>query len=174
MSPVAFFDRDGTLIEDQKYKFDERKIVWHPGALQALCHLKSNGWRIVVVTNQSAVARGFCTEDQVISFHDALDRSVNAFGTSIDVFEFCPFLPNAPLENYRVSDHPDRKPNPGMILKHLPDMKHHRAKSFLVGDRDTDIKAAENAGIAGYLYQPGQNLMQLVERIVTSIKEGKI
>lgn len=172
MSPVAFFDRDGTLIEDQKYKFDEKEFVWHPGALEAICYLKSNSWKVIVVTNQSAVARGFYTEDQVISFHEALARSAIAFGASIDVFEFCPFLPNAPLANFRFSDHPDRKPNPGMILKHLPKMRRHHEKSFLVGDKDTDIKAAENAGIAGYLYQPGQNMMQLIKRIMTFNQAG--
>ncbi|NOD85906.1 MULTISPECIES: HAD-IIIA family hydrolase [unclassified Ruegeria] len=166
MSPVAFFDRDGTLIEDQSYQFDENKFVWHPGALDAICHLKSNGWKIVVVTNQSAVARGFCTESEVMNFHAAMVRSANEVGATIDAFEFCPFLPGAPLASFRSSNHPDRKPNPGMIHRHLPKMKQHRQKSFLVGDRDTDIEAAHNAGIAGYLYRPGQNMMQLIKKIV--------
>ena len=170
-APVAFFDRDGTLIQDQHYRFDEDKLVWLPGALEAIRYLNLLGWKVVVVTNQSAVARGFCTEIEVRRFHQAMVRRATQAGAIINAFEYCPFLPDAALTDYRSFDHPDRKPNPGMILRHLPKVGKNRENSFLIGDKTTDIEAANNAGIAGYIYEKGQNLMHLIEKVTRVYKK---
>ncbi|MFC6637378.1 HAD-IIIA family hydrolase [Sulfitobacter sp. JBTF-M27] len=169
-SPVAFFDRDGTLIEDQQYAFDATRIRWQPGAFEALRSLVSQGWRSIVVTNQSAVARGFCKEEDVHAFHSAMSHNASSVGAVISAFEFCPFHKDAKVAEYRASNHPDRKPNPGMILRNLPSDPNARAMSFLVGDKSSDIAAAEAAGIDGYLYNPGDDLAALVEFAVAEAR----
>lgn len=169
-SPVVFFDRDRTLIEDQHYEFDAKRIRWQPGAFDALRSLVSQGWRSIVVTNQSAVARGFCTEEDVLAFHNAMSHKASSVGAMISAFEFCPFHKDAKVAQYRALDHPDRKPNPGMLLRNLPSDPNARAMSFLVGDKSSDIAAAEAAGIEGYLYRHGDDLAALVELAVKKAK----
>ena len=168
MQPVAFFDRDGTLIEDQVYQFELSRLTWQPGAIESLKLLNSSGWKIVVVTNQSAVARGICTEADVDAFHQNMKAEAARWGAVIDTFEYCPFLPDAPILRYRVANHPDRKPNPGMIVRHLPSSPLACARSFLVGDKLSDIAAANAAGIPAFLYIPGSNLLEVVNRAMLS------
>lgn len=171
--PIAFFDRDGTLIEDQAYRFDLRRLVWMPGALEALRHLRATGWRSVVVTNQSAVARGYCTEADVERFHCSMMAEAAKARAVIDAFEYCPYFAGAPVLRYRSANHPDRKPNPGMILKHLPADPKARSQSFLIGDKPSDISAAKAAGIAGHLYAPGDDLMKAVRQALAQVSAGE-
>jgi D-glycero-D-manno-heptose 1,7-bisphosphate phosphatase len=170
--PVAFFDRDDTLIEDKPYQCDPAGMVVMPGAISAVRLLNRRGWRVAVVTNQSAVARGYCTEAAVRRFHRVMADVFAREGARIDVFEFCPYHEDAIDDGYRVADHPDRKPNPGMIERVLVRDKADRSRSFLIGDRESDMVAAQRAGIAGYLFDGSQSLPSLVEAILNSMGTG--
>ncbi len=172
--PVAFLDRDGTLIVDQVYRFDASRIEWQPGALAALQRLNQEGWRIVVVSNQSAVARGFCSELEVQSFHQALASLALSEGAVIHGFEYCPYHPDASVLRYRSANHPDRKPNPGMILRHCPTDLVVRSKCFVVGDKPCDLAAGTAAGIGSYLYTPGSDLSDVIGRAIFSTRAGII
>jgi len=149
--PGAFLDRDGVINRDAGYTHRIEDLIFIPGAIRAITRLNQAGFAVIVVTNQSGVARGYFTSDAVENFHAAMQAQLNENGAHIDGFFYCPYHPDANLPQYR-RHHPDRKPAPGMINKAIAQFDLDRARSFLIGDRHTDIEAAQRAGIAGYLF----------------------
>lgn len=151
--PCAFLDRDGVLNEDTGYPHRLDQLQWVPGAKEAVRRLNEAGYLVIVVTNQAGVARGFFSEDQVRDFHEAMSDQLADAGAHIDAWYYCPFHAEAVDECYRAEDHPDRKPNPGMLLSALRDWPIDASRSFLIGDKESDVAAAEAAGIAGHLFR---------------------
>ena len=159
-APAIFFDRDGVLNVDMGYPHRPEQLVLIQGARQAVAKAKAMGYLVVVVTNQSGVARGLFGEPDVVRFNDRLNTELSSglslenHQQAIDAFYICPYHPEAVVSNYRV-DHADRKPNPGMINRAVSDLSIDCTRSFLVGDKKSDIQAAEAAGIPGYLFRGG-------------------
>jgi D-glycero-D-manno-heptose 1,7-bisphosphate phosphatase len=152
---AALLDRDGVLNVDHGYTHRPEDLEFLPGAVAAVRRLNRAGWQVIVVTNQAGVARGYYDEAAVEAFHAAMNAALAAQGARIDAFYYCPFHPEADVEAYRHANHPDRKPNPGMVLRALADFGVEAARAFLVGDRDSDLAAAASAGVRGYLYAGG-------------------
>ncbi len=152
--PLALLDRDGVLNKEVGFAHRPEQITWIDGALAALARLNTAGYRVVVVTNQSGVARGLYSEADVIALHGWMSEVAKAHGGRIDAFYFCPFHPEATIEAYRM-EHLDRKPSPGMVLRALADFPTDRSRTFLIGDRQSDIEAAKAAGLPGLLFQGG-------------------
>ncbi|MGO1074483.1 D-glycero-alpha-D-manno-heptose-1,7-bisphosphate 7-phosphatase [Inquilinus sp. CA228] len=169
--PMALLDRDGVLNRDTGYPFRPEQIVWIDGALDALARLREAGYRVVVVTNQSGIGRGFYTERDVTSLHEWMADVVRSRGGWISSFYYCPFSPEATIEAYRQDDHPDRKPNPGMLLKALSDFPTNLGRSLMIGDRDSDMAAAVAAGVRGFKF-PGGNLDHFVRSALAQFQEG--
>lgn len=165
--PLALFDRDGVLNRDSGYPHRPDQIEWIEGALAALALVRAKGYRTVVVTNQSGVARGFFDEADVEALHAWMAEEILRAGGQVDAFYYCPFHPDAPLERYRV-DHEDRKPRPGMLIKALARFPTDREASFMVGDRQSDLDAAAAAGVAGHLFTGGA-LDRFVDEILANI-----
>ncbi|HWS95622.1 MAG TPA: HAD family hydrolase, partial [Candidatus Methylomirabilis sp.] len=166
----AFVDRDGVLNADDGYVYRHDQIKWIPGAPEAVRLLNDRGYRVVVVTNQAGVAHGYYQESDVKSLHSWMQEELGKWGAFIDAFYYCPFHPNAKVQEYRA-DHPDRKPGCGLILKALSDLNIRKSGSFLIGDKDIDIIAAEKAGIAGFLF-PGGNLAEFAVQCIDKFKAG--
>jgi D-glycero-D-manno-heptose 1,7-bisphosphate phosphatase len=164
MTPAAFLDRDGVLIEDTGYPHRPEDARLIPGAMAALVRLEAAGLAACVVSNQAGVARGLYDEAQVARMHLWLAAQAKAAGTRILGFAHCPHHPEAGQGHYR-RDSPRRKPAPGMILDWFAHVPLARAGSFLVGDRDTDMQAAAAAGIPGHLF-PGGDLDAFLSRIL--------
>lgn len=154
LAPMVFFDRDGVLNEDVDYAFRIDQIIWVQGAFAAVRRLNELGYRVVVVTNQSGVGRGFYTEEDVRVLHVEMNRIMAENGARIDAFYYAPHHPQATVRAYRV-DHEDRKPRPGMLLKAMQAFPTQMQRSFLIGDRATDLEAAKAAGVAGFLFKGG-------------------
>ncbi|WP_248310781.1 D-glycero-alpha-D-manno-heptose-1,7-bisphosphate 7-phosphatase [Bosea vaviloviae] len=154
LAPMVFFDRDGVLNEEVDYAFRIDQIVWVQGAFAAVRRLNQLGYRVVVVTNQSGVGRGFYTEEDVRILHVEMNRIMAENGARIDAFYYAPHHPQANVAAYRV-DHEDRKPRPGMLLKAMQAFPTQMQRSFLIGDRMTDLEAAKAAGVAGFLFKGG-------------------
>jgi D,D-heptose 1,7-bisphosphate phosphatase len=152
--PCVFFDRDNTLTVDRGYTHKPEDLKWVAGAESLIGKLNNAGWRVVICTNQSGVARGYYTESDVELFHRAMKSSLAESGAFIDAFYYCPFHTEATLQEYR-QDHFDRKPNPGMIKRATVDLKINLPKSIFIGDSETDMAAAKAAGIAGHHFKGG-------------------
>ena len=153
--PALFLDRDGVLNEDQGYVHRWEDFRWIPGARETVAAFNRAGWLVIVVTNQSGVGRGYYTEADMHALHARMVEDLAAAGARIDAFYFCPHHPESAEAIYRHPDPPDRKPNPGMILRALADWPIDRERSLLVGDKESDIEAAERAGVRALRFHGG-------------------
>ncbi|KQS57197.1 D,D-heptose 1,7-bisphosphate phosphatase [Brevundimonas sp. Leaf363] len=153
--PAVFLDRDGVLIEDTGYPHLEAELRLMPGAAEAVQRLNRAGYLAVIVTNQSGVARGLFTLDQMHAFNTALVRRMAAKGARIGAVYACPYHAEAKDPQWLHPDHPDRKPNPGMIRRAADEHGIDLAKSFMIGDQPTDMEAARRAGIPGFRFDGG-------------------
>lgn len=158
--PALFLDRDGVCNVDHGWVGTRERFDWVDGALPAIMAATRAGWHVFVVTNQSGVARGLYSEDDLRGLQRwMLDEVLWASGT-IDDWRYCPYHPEAPLEAYRrVSDW--RKPGPGMILDLIRAWRLEPSRCVMVGDRDSDMAAAAAAGVRGCLF-PGGDLYDFV------------
>jgi len=152
---AVIFDRDGVLNVDTGYAFDTARLEWMPGARAAVARVNRAGAVAVITTNQSGIGRGYYTEDQMNAFHAEMLRQLAAEGGRIDRIYFAPHHEDAPEARYRVANHPDRKPNPGMLLKALADFAVAPSDAIMIGDKESDMEAARRAGVAGFLYRDG-------------------
>jgi D-glycero-D-manno-heptose 1,7-bisphosphate phosphatase len=151
---AIFLDRDGTLIEDKGYICDFREVEIYPFSLSALRKISENGYRIVVITNQSSIARGICTEEQVEQVHRDIQAHFRKKGVLIDAFYFSPFLETGKVARYRKRDS-SRKPGPGMVFQAAADLGIDPGLSWLIGDSARDIIAGEKAGCKSVLVLTG-------------------
>jgi D-glycero-D-manno-heptose 1,7-bisphosphate phosphatase len=154
MNPAVFLDRDGTLIEDVDYLSSFEQMALFPWTVDALRLLARAGFTTVVVTNQSAVARGIVTEEFVRDTHRALNSRLAAGGAHIDAFYFCPHHPDATVERHRGMCR-CRKPEPGMIEDGVRDHDLDLTRSWMVGDRWIDVATGNRAGVRSILVRSG-------------------
>ncbi len=161
---AIFFDRDGTLNVDVNYLHRKEDFEWMPGAIEAIRYANETGFLVIVVTNQSGVARGFFPESDVTKLHDFMNDELKKHGAHIDAFYYCPHLPDGKIKKYAISCD-CRKPRPGLIERAVKEHDIDRASSLLIGDGDRDIKSAESAHIKGVKYQ-GENLLELLKKYI--------
>jgi D-glycero-D-manno-heptose 1,7-bisphosphate phosphatase len=145
-SPRAvFLDRDGVLIEDTGYPSDSDVITLLPGVGRALRALRDAGWRLVIVSNQSAVARGKLTLATLAAVHERLLALLSAEGVAPDAVYFCPHHAEGSVPPFNVAcDH--RKPAPGMLLSAARRLRLDLGACWLIGDQERDVDAAHAAG----------------------------
>ncbi|WP_395672354.1 D-glycero-alpha-D-manno-heptose-1,7-bisphosphate 7-phosphatase [Phenylobacterium sp.] len=160
--PALFLDRDGVLNEDRGYVSRWEDFAWIPGAKATVAAFNRAGWLVLVVTNQSGVGRGYYTEADMHALHRRMSEDLAMAGGRIDAFYHAPHHPDAKLDAYRHPDPPDRKPNPGMILRACQDFPIDKPASLMIGDKPSDIEAAERAGIRAALFEGG-NLQEFLE-----------
>jgi len=158
---AVFLDRDGTINEEVGYldSLDKLKII--PSAYEAIRLINESGMKVVVISNQAGVARGFFTEDFVKLTHEHLQTALRQQGATIDNFYYCPHHPTEGIEPYR-KDCNCRKPAPGMLLRAVQDLNIDLTRSYLVGDRFNDMEAGKKIGVRGILVKTGfgQSLLQ--------------
>ena len=172
MRGAVFLDRDGTLIEDVDYLRSLDQIALFPWTVDALRLAARSGLAAVVVTNQSAVARGIITEEFVAATHDELNRRLAGGGARIDAFYFCPHLPDAPLEKYKARCR-CRKPGPGMLEDAARDLEIDLTRSWMIGDRWLDVAAGAAAGVRSLLVRSG-HAARLHEEPPTGVRADAI
>lgn len=153
--PALFLDRDGVLNEDRGYVARWEDFAWIEGAREAVAAFNAAGWLVIVVTNQSGVGRGYYTEADMHALHAKMAEELARAGARVDAFYFAPHHPEAPVAAYRHPDPPDRKPNPGMILRAFSEWPIDRDRSVLVGDKASDMEAASRAGVRGLMFKGG-------------------
>lgn len=153
--PAIFLDRDGTLIEDVGYPHRPEDLRLLPGIVPALCRMQQLGFVLVVVTNQSGIARGYFSEEQMHAFHALLREQLEMGGVRIEAFYHCPFHPAASVPEYRC-DSPLRKPKPGMLLLAAEELSLDLAASFAIGDKKSDVLAGQAARCRSILVRTGK------------------
>lgn len=162
---AVFLDRDGVLDVDSGYMYRPEQLRWIPGAREAVALMHKLGYAVFVVTNQSGIARGLFAQSDMENFHAHMQKELRAAGGWIDQFYFCPHHPTQGVIPALTIACSCRKPKPGMILQAFTQHDLDKEKSFLIGDRDSDVQAAAGAGIAGYLF-PGGNLLDFVKNVL--------
>jgi D-glycero-D-manno-heptose 1,7-bisphosphate phosphatase len=160
---AVFLDRDGVLIEDRGPLTCPEDIVLQTVAAPALRRLKQAGYRLIVVSNQTAVSRGLIDEQAVCALEEEIERRLErAGGVALDGFYFCPHHPRATLPAYRRSCG-CRKPAPGLLLRAAEEQGIDLARSTMVGDRPSDVVAGRRAGCRTIQVQTGQHLAPCIE-----------
>jgi D-glycero-D-manno-heptose 1,7-bisphosphate phosphatase len=170
--PAAFLDRDGVLNVDLGYVHRVEDLAWIEGGPAAVRRLNAAGYLVIVVTNQSGIGRGYYDEAAMDAVHAALRAHLASAGAALDAIYACPFHPQASVERFRHPDHPDRKPNPGLLLRAMQDFAIDRERSFMIGDKDSDMEAARRAGVAGHLFEGGDLNVFVQELLNPSSPEG--
>ena len=145
MERAVFLDRDGTIIEDVGYIGECSRVRFLLGASQAIKSLNENGFGVIVVTNQSGVARGYFSEETVQELNRYIREALAEQGAHIDMFYYCPHHIEGIIEEYRKECH-CRKPNPGMIKEAAGEFDIDLKGSFVIGDKISDIEAGHRAG----------------------------
>ena len=190
--PAVFMDRDGTISEEVGYVNHPSRYRVFPFSAEALRLLKEHGWLAILVTNQAGAARGYFTEDLITEVHGVLKRELERGGAKLDAIYYCAHHPSVGEPPLRL-DCDCRKPRPGLIRRAAEEFEIDLARSWMIGDRYSDIVLAHNAGVrsgfvltgyglgeweyqrAEWKHQPelvAENLLEAVKKIVLKGGEG--
>ncbi|HEU0115241.1 MAG TPA: HAD family hydrolase [Thermomicrobiales bacterium] len=154
MRPAIFLDRDGTLVEPRHYPRRAEQLTLYDGIAEPLRRLRESGFALVVVTNQSGIARDLFSEADLQAMHDDLRGRLHGLGVAVDAIHYCPHHPDGVVAEfaYRCGC---RKPMPGMLLRAAADLDLDLARSWMIGDILDDIEAGHRAGCHSILVDLG-------------------
>ena len=169
--PALFLDRDGVINIDRNYVYRVEDFEWVDGAADVIRRFNEKGWWVFIVTNQSGIARGYYTEEQMQTLHDWLNVELKKRGAKIDQIYYCPFHEDGTIPRY-TKDSYDRKPKPGMLIRAMTDFPVIKERSFLIGDKQADLDAAKAAGVRGFLFSGG-NLSQFADWALADMGETR-
>jgi D-glycero-D-manno-heptose 1,7-bisphosphate phosphatase len=144
--PALFMDRDGTVSEEVGYVNHPSRFRLFPYTAEAIKLLNDSGWLAIVVTNQAGVARGYFAEEVILKIHEQLRRDLETSAAKVDAIYYCAHHPSVGEPPYRL-DCDCRKPRTGLIDRATADFEIDVARSWVVGDRYSDIELARNAGL---------------------------
>jgi D-glycero-D-manno-heptose 1,7-bisphosphate phosphatase len=151
---AVFMDRDGTISEEVGYINHPSRFRLFPYAVTAIKQLNENGWLAIVITNQAGVARGYFTEQMIETVHADMRKQVDEAGGRIDAIYYCAHHPSVGEPPYRF-DCDCRKPKPGLIRRAAEDFSIDSGRSWMIGDRYSDVELARNAGVKSMLVMSG-------------------
>jgi D-glycero-D-manno-heptose 1,7-bisphosphate phosphatase len=151
---AVFLDRDGTLVRERGYLSDPDRVELEAGAAEAVRRLNRQGFAVVVVSNQSGVARGLFTEEDVAAVHRKIEALLAARGARLEGVYYCPHHPEGAVQAYR-RECTCRKPAAGMLLRAVEELGVALAGSYMIGDKLTDMETARRAGLCGILVRTG-------------------
>lgn len=174
MNKAVFLDRDGTLNIDYGYVHEIDHFKFIDGAIDTLRELKAMGYLLVLVTNQSGIARGYFSEDQFLQLTEWMDWSLAEHGVDFDGIYYCPHHPEGKGEYKEECD--CRKPKSGMLLQAIKELKIDPRKSVMVGDKVDDLKAGIGANVeTNVLVRTGKDVTeegeQLADYVLDSIAD---
>ena len=174
MNKAVFIDRDGVITHDPPHyahRIDQLKLIQK--SAEAIRLLNKTGFKVVVVSNQSGVARGYYQEKDVEIYNSAMKKELEEKGAYIDAIYYCPHYFEAEIEAYRI-DCDCRKPKPGMLKRAENDLDLDLKRSFLVGDKIIDIEAGYRAGCKTILVLTGHGNDELKKNANMNIKPNYV
>jgi D-glycero-D-manno-heptose 1,7-bisphosphate phosphatase len=142
---AIFLDRDGVIVEDTGYISSPEELILIPDVIPVLKKLQ-HSFRLIVVTNQSGVARGYFTEEDLFAINERVIQMLADYGIGLDAIYYCPHHPKVGKDEYRIECE-CRKPKPGLLRQATEEFNIELEKSFLIGDQETDIQAGRALGI---------------------------
>jgi len=146
MKKAVFLDRDGVITKDPPhYAHKKEQLSLIPKSAEAIRLLNENGYKVIIVSNQSGIARGYYPEEDTKRFNKELEEELGKNNAHIDAIYYCPHHPTAKLKKYRLKCD-CRKPKPGMILRASEEHDVDLTNSFMIGDRKGDVVAGKKAG----------------------------
>jgi len=166
MNKVVFLDRDGTINVDKKYLFRIEDFEYLPGAVEGLKLLQDAGFVLIIVTNQSGIARGYYDENDFLKLNDWMIHDLADKGVKISKVYYCPHHPNALFEKYKIECE-CRKPKLGMYEKAIREFDIDLSKSFAIGDKIRDISICEFTLCRGFLISSLEE-----EKTIEKVKTG--
>jgi D-glycero-D-manno-heptose 1,7-bisphosphate phosphatase len=168
--PAAFLDRDGVLNVDHGYVHRPEQLEWVTGAPESVRLLNEAGYYVIVITNQSGVARGLFDEAALKSFHAHMQSALASNGARIDAFYYCPHHPEGSVKTFAITCD-CRKPRTGMLEQAARDWPIDISRSFLVGDKDQDMAAAADFKVRGIRFDLRlHSLPDLVRQALACLK----
>jgi D-glycero-D-manno-heptose 1,7-bisphosphate phosphatase len=153
IKPAVFLDRDGTVCEEVGYLKDSQKLHLIRGSAEAIRIINHHGWKVVIISNQSGIARGYMNEAEVEAVNDALLQKLNRQKAYVDRIYYCPHHPQG-SPPYNISCD-CRKPASGMLLRAAEELKLDLKNSLVIGDKLTDVETANRLQISGILVLTG-------------------
>lgn len=171
VNKAIFLDRDGTLNVDHGYVHQIDDFQFIEGSIEALQELKNMGYLLVLVTNQSGIARGYFSEDQFLSLTEWMDWSLADRGVDLDGIYYCPHHPEGKGEFKQDCD--CRKPKAGMLLQAIKELNIDPERSFMVGDKIEDLQAGFAAKVRSkVLVKTGKTITQEGEELADFVLES--
>ena len=164
---IAFLDRDGVLNSsriNKGYVGFIKDFKWIKGSKKTIKYLKLKNFKIIIVTNQSGVARGYFSLKDVYKLHNYIKSELEKIGTSVDKIFLCPYHKDGVIKKYKKNSNL-RKPGIGMFLKAKKIWNIDKKNSFMIGDQITDMQFAKKAGIKGYFFDQ-DNLYNFITKKV--------
>ncbi len=158
MNRAIFLDRDGTINVDHGYMHDTCLLEFLPGVVEALQKIGNEGYKLILITNQSGIGRGYFTKQQYHTFNDALIAELNKNGVEITQTFMCP---HAPTDDCKC-----RKPYPYMILQAIDKYNIDPSRSFMFGDKHSDVECGEAAGVTSRQITADQDLLYWINEII--------
>jgi D,D-heptose 1,7-bisphosphate phosphatase len=145
MHKAVFLDKDGTLIDDLPYNIDQSLITWKEGVFEALSSLSAKGYLLVIVTNQSGVARGLFEEKDLKNLEMAMRTALKEKNIHLDGFYYSPYHIDGVVKEYAIPSD-CRKPGTGMLIKAATELQIDLSASWMIGDTLSDVEAGNKAG----------------------------
>ena len=167
MKKAVFLDRDGTINVEKHYLHKIEEFEFIPGALEALRLLQDAGYLLLILTNQSGIARGYYSEDEFLQLNAWMQKEFYKYGVTVTKVYYCPHLPDAKIERYRKRC-TCRKPSLGMFIQAAKEYNIDWKASFSVGDRLRDCMVCMKMGCQGYLIAENEK-----KEILEEVKQGK-
>ena len=153
---AVFLDRDGTINCDKKYLFKREGFEYLCGVKDALKCFSDAGFLLIIITNQSGIARGFYTEHDYSVLTDWMLSDLKNDGIEISAVYFCPHHPKASILQYK-KDCDCRKPKTGLFLKAVADYKIDLSQSYAIGDKERDVAICKESDCKGFVLYSGKN-----------------
>ena len=169
MLKCFFFDRDGVLIKNYGYVYEIEKLKFLKGAINAIKLLNKNKIKVIVITNQSGIARGYFSEKKLLLFHKNINKILMKFNAKFDDFYYCPYHPSAKVEKYKKITNL-RKPGNGMLLNAIKKYKLKPADCFMIGDEKKDFLSSTKTKI-NFQYKKNYSLDKQIKKIISKNNE---